>query len=314
MLVCLIESETNIIKPLLPEFTSKFPSEYVIHIRSRKLTKSEQERLQHKPLLGQQWCVVIHCNTFQMDTALKLAEKNFVIWQVDNKKTALKLQGQCEGLKILNNGKLKEEDVIAWVRKELSVYNTNTNTQIEVSEDDAKYLYKRVDGYIEYLVQAVDILKFELGRGERTTFSQELARRYVTKVSPVKRYHIRNILLGGRCSFSPEMIATYLSRGLYDWKSLRAYMLDEIKKYEQVFESEMQGDLDMHNVHEYIKDMKSLEVTDTEMQNILMAHKEISYEWLLYLEAYISQLAEDALGACMFCGFVCRILKLRSRG
>lgn len=313
MLLCLIESETNIIKPLLPEFTSKFPTEYVIHVRSRKLSASELERLQHKPLLCKQWCIVLHSSGFPVVDAKKLAEKNFVIWQVDNKKIAAKLQSGYEGLRILDNSILKEEDVIAWIRKELSVYNAASGTQIEVSKKDAQYLYRRVDGYVDYLVQAVGVLKFELGRGEHTVFSQALAHRYVTKVSPVKRFHIRNILLGGQCTFPEYMIAAYLSRGLYDWKSLRDYIMHEIKNYEAVFEAEMQGDLDMHNLHQYMKENPSLELTDKELQSILLAHRKISYEWLLYLETYVSQLRDDALGACMFCSFVCRILRLRDK-
>lgn len=308
MLVCLIESETNIIKPVLPTFTEHFPTEYVVHLRSRKLRPNELSMLKQKPLLCEQWCIVIHNAKFSVDVAKQLEVGNFVVWQVESRADAYKIRERYADLKIIDNGRLKQKDVIAWIQKELSNVD---GREIKVGEKEAKSLCRRVDGYLDYLVQAVRILQYELSRGEYNALTPALIRKYVSKVSPVKRYHIRDILLGRGCIYSKEMISAYLARGLYDWKPLKEYLLKEIQVHKQIFESEMTGELDMLNRFDYIKSHQSLGLSDTQIRDILLAHSEISYEWLLYLESFLSEIQTDALGACRFCNFVRAVMDAR---
>ncbi len=308
MLVCLIESETNVIKPVLPTFVERFPTEYVVHLRSKKLSPNELSMLKQKPLLCEQWCIVIHNAKFSVDVAKQLEVGNFVVWQVESRADARKIQERYADLKIIDNGRLDQKDVIAWIQKELSNVD---GRKISVGEKEAKSLCRRVDGYLDYLVQAVRILQYELSRGEYNVLTPALIRKYVSKVSPVKRYHIRNILLGRRCMYSKEMISAYLARGLYDWKPLKEYLLKEIQVHKQIFESEMVGELDMHNVFDYIKSHQSLGLSDEQIRDILLAHSEISYEWLLYLESFLSEIHTDALGACKFCNFIRAVMDAR---
>lgn len=309
MLVCLIESETNVIKPVLPTFVEHFPTEYVVHLRSRKLNPNELSMLKQKPLLCDQWCVVIHNAKFSVDVAKQLEASNFVVWQVESRADAQKIQARYADLKIIDNSRLDPKDVIAWIQKELSNVD---GREINVGEKEAKSLCRRVDWYLDYLVQAVRTLQYELSRGEYNTLTPTLIRKYVGKVSPVKRYHIRNILLGRRCTYSKEMISAYLARGLYDWKPLKEYLLQEIQVHKQIFESEMTGELDMHNIFDYVKSHRSLGLSDEQIRNILLAHSEISYEWLLYLESFLSEIHTDALGACKFCNFVRAVMDARN--
>lgn len=312
MLVCLIEAETNIIKPLVGKLTKNFPTEYIVHIRSKKLEANELNMLKHKPLLCSQWCVVIHCDKFSRDTAIALAKDNLVIWQVENKHTAVSIKGSSKDIQVIDNSRLAQDDVIAWIQKELAVYNEAKGKVTTVNEKTAKYLYRRVDGYIDYLVQAVNVLKYELRREEHYTLTKDLIDRYVTKVSPVKRYHVLNALLGQECNYSREMITVYLSRGLYEWKSLKEYILKEIENYKRVFEYEMSGELSLTNILEFLKENNTLEMTDSKIKGILLAHRSISYERLIFLESFITSLPNDALGACRFCSFVRAIMSTRA--
>lgn len=311
MLVCLIESETNVINPVLGKLIANFPKEYVYNIRSRKLTSEELSMLKSKPLICSQWCIVIHCDSFSRDTALSLATNNFVIWQVSSKATATKIKGSSQDIKIVDNSRVSKDEVVAWIQKELAVVNNTTGKVTTVNRKTAEYLYNRVDGYIEYLIQAVSVLKFELNREEQYVLSKELINRYVTKVSPVKRYHILNIIFGLECKYSKEMVTIYLSRCLYEWKSLKDYLLSEIKDYKTIFEYEMSGELNLTNILEFMKEHNSVSLTDMKVRNILLAHKKMSYERLLFLETFISQIPNDALGACRFCSFVRTIMSMK---
>ena len=310
MLVCLIEAEANVIKPILPKFVGRFPAEYVVHVRSKKLPSDKLASLKQRPLLCEQWCVVLHNTRFPMEVALQLAQKNFVVWQVEKKQEALQLRAEYEDLKIIDNGKVKKEEVVAWVKSELSNVD---GRQIIVDDDDAEYLYNRTDGYLDYLVQAVNTLKFELGRSTATKLSSTMMRRYVDKVSPIKKYHVRNILLGQPCHYHDEVIVSYLAKRAYDWKNLKEYLLDEVKRYEEIFSSEITGELSVQNVQEYLKQNSNVDLQDLQVKKILQAHNEISYEWLLFLEMYLTGIETDALGACEFCSFLLAVRKARVR-
>lgn len=151
MIYLLLEEENNLINSVITKLSSKMRASSVVRLH-RKIEESDVLKYKQPPMFDNGWFIVYDGNNNSVIKTLCSYDKNVTIVQAHTYSAGEKLMSDMVSaslsFKVIDNLKIPKEEKLAYIRRELSL-----------SETDVNYLYNRTRGYTKNLVQAVLSLK-----------------------------------------------------------------------------------------------------------------------------------------------------------
>ena len=184
--------------------------------------------------------------------------------------------------KVIDNLKIPKEEKLAYIRRELSL-----------SETDVNYLYNRTRGYTKNLVQAVLSLK------ALPQINRSIIKAVVPKTS---RYGLGDVflfLIGADTKIKYEECIEVIYRYRYATEFLKEFLQKNIKAYLEIYELLSKGTLTLYNYKELrlSKDYKILTTfSEYQLYKVIERYKSISYEYLYFLSLNIAKIPSHSRG------------------
>lgn len=283
MFVILLENSNNTVLSEVDTFTNHYPRSSIKCI-TRYTTLEELHSLANKPLLSIGWLIICQ------DTAIKnsylkflegLDQSNLVLFRITSEQKCSELLSALKADKvqyrIINNYKLKEEKVIDYVCKNLSI-----------TKVDAKYLCTRSGYYLPEVVKNVQTLKV-LPR-----ITKPIIRKYTEDRRSIAVYDLVNYLIGidGKTTYEDCMQLVYEYR--YGFEHLLKTTLAQITMYIKIYNLILDGELTLANCKIKKKDLQDKEISnlhDFRLYKIVESFDKISYDYLILLQLKLQQIS-----------------------
>lgn len=143
MIYLLLEEENNLINSVITKLSSKMRASSVVRLH-RKIEESDVLKYKQPPMFDNGWFIVYDGNNNSVIKTLCSYDKNVTIVQAHTYSAGEKLMSDMASaslsFKIIDNLKIPKEEKLAYIRRELSL-----------SETDVNYLYNRTRGYTKIL-------------------------------------------------------------------------------------------------------------------------------------------------------------------
>ena len=283
MFVILLENSNNTVLSEVDTFTNHYPRSSIKRI-TRYTTLEELHSLANKPLLSIGWLIICQ------DTAIKnsylkflegLDQSNLVLFRITSEQKCSELLSALKADKvqyrIINNYKLKEEKVIDYVCKNLSI-----------TKVDAKYLCTRSGYYLPEVVKNVQTLKV------LPKITKPIIRKYTEDRRSIAVYDLVNYLIGigGKTTYEDCMQLVYEYR--YGFEHLLKTTLAQITMYIKIYNLILDGELTLANCKIKKKDLQDKEISnlhDFRLYKIVESFDKISYDYLILLQLKLQQIS-----------------------
>lgn len=285
MIYLLLEEENNLINSVITKLSSKMRASSVVRLH-RKIEESDVLKYKQPPMFDNGWFIVYDGNNNSVIKTLCSYDKNVTIVQAHSYSAGEKLMSDMASaslsFKIIDNLKIPKEEKLAYIRRELSL-----------SETDVNYLYNRTRGYTKNLVQAVLSLK------ALPQINRSIIKAVVPKTS---RYGLGDVflfLIGADTKIKYEECIEVIYRYRYATEFLKEFLQKNIKAYLEIYELLSKGTLTLYNYKELrlSKDYKILTTfSEYQLYKVIERYKSISYEYLYFLSLNIAKIPSHSRG------------------
>lgn len=285
MIYLLLEEENNLINSVITKLSSKMRASSVVRLH-RKIEESDVLKYKQPPMFDNGWFIVYDGNNNSVIKTLCSYDKNVTIIQAHTYSAGEKLMSDMASaslsFKIIDNLKIPKEEKLAYIRRELSL-----------SETDVNYLYNRTRGYTKNLVQAVLSLK------ALPQINRSIIKAVVPKTS---RYGLGDVflfLIGADTKIKYEECIEVIYRYRYATEFLKEFLQKNIKAYLEIYELLSNGTLTLYNYKELrlSKDYKILTTfSEYQLYKVIERYKNISYEYLYFLSLNIAKIPPYSRG------------------
>lgn len=285
MIYLLLEEENNLINSVITKLSSKMRASSVVRLH-RKIEESDVLKYKQPPMFDNGWFIVYDGNNNSVIKTLCSYDKNVTIIQAHTYSAGEKLMSDMVSaslsFKIIDNLKIPKEEKLAYIRRELSL-----------SETDVNYLYNRTRGYTKNLVQAVLSLK------ALPQINRSIIKAVVPKTS---RYGLGDVflfLIGADTKIKYEECIEVIYRYRYATEFLKEFLQKNIKAYLEIYELLSKGTLTLYNYKELrlSKDYKILTTfSEYQLYKVIERYKNISYEYLYFLSLNIAKIPPYSRG------------------
>ena len=285
MIYLLLEEENNLINSVITKLSSKMRDSSVVRLH-RKIEESDVLKYKQPPMFDNGWFIVYDGNNNSVIKTLCSYDKNVTIVQAHTYSAGEKLMSDMASaslsFKIIDNLKIPKEEKLAYIRRELSL-----------SETDVNYLYNRTRGYTKNLVQAVLSLK------ALPQINRSIIKAVVPKTS---RYGLGDVflfLIGADTKIKYEECIEVIYRYRYATEFLKEFLQKNIKAYLDIYELLSKGTLTLYNYKELrlSKDYKILTTfSEYQLYKVIERYKNISYEYLYFLSLNIAKIPSYSRG------------------
>ena len=285
MIYLLLEEENNLINSVITKLSSKMRDSSVVRLH-RKIEESDVLKYKQPPMFDNGWFIVYDGNNNSVIKTLCSYDKNVTIVQAHTYSAGEKLMSDMASaslsFKIIDNLKIPKEEKLAYIRRELSL-----------SETDVNYLYNRTRGYTKNLVQAVLSLK------ALPQINRSIIKAVVPKTS---RYGLGDVflfLIGADTKIKYEECIEVIYRYRYATEFLKEFLQKNIKAYLEIYELLSKGTLTLYNYKELrlSKDYKILTTfSEYQLYKVIERYKNISYEYLYFLSLNIAKIPSYSRG------------------
>lgn len=285
MIYLLLEEENNLINSVITKLSSKMRASSVVRLH-RKIEESDVLKYKQPPMFDNGWFIVYDGNNNSVIKTLCSYDKNVTIVQAHTYSAGEKLMSDMASaslsFKIIDNLKIPKEEKLAYIRRELSL-----------SETDVNYLYNRTRGYTKNLVQAVLSLK------ALPQINRSIIKAVVPKTS---RYGLGDVflfLIGADTKIKYEECIEVIYRYRYATEFLKEFLQKNIKAYLEIYELLSKGTLTLYNYKELrlSKDYKILTTfSEYQLYKVIERYKNISYEYLYFLSLNIAKIPPYSRG------------------
>lgn len=285
MIYLLLEEENNLINSVITKLSSKMRASSVVRLH-RKIEESDVLKYKQPPMFDNGWFIVYDGNNNSVIKTLCSYDKNVTIVQAHTYSAGEKLMSDMASaslsFKIIDNLKIPKEEKLAYIRRELSL-----------SETDVNYLYNRTRGYTKNLVQAVLSLK------ALPQINRSIIKAVVPKTS---RYGLGDVflfLIGADTKIKYEECIEVIYRYKYATEFLKEFLQKNIKAYLEIYELLSKGTLTLYNYKELrlSKDYKILTTfSEYQLYKVIERYKNISYEYLYFLSLNIAKIPSYSRG------------------
>lgn len=285
MIYLLLEEENNLINSVITKLSSKMRASSVVRLH-RKIEESDVLKYKQPPMFDNGWFIVYDGNNNSVIKTLCSYDKNVTIVQAHTYSAGEKLMSDMASaslsFKIIDNLKIPKEEKLAYIRRELSL-----------SETDVNYLYNRTRGYTKNLVQAVLSLK------ALPQINRSIIKAVVPKTS---RYGLGDVflfLIGADTKIKYQECIEVIYRYRYATEFLKEFLQKNIKAYLEIYELLSKGTLTLYNYRELrlSKDYKILTTfSEYQLYKVIERYKNISYEYLYFLSLNIAKIPSYSRG------------------
>lgn len=285
MIYLLLEEENNLINSVITKLSSKMRASSVVRLH-RKIEESDVLKYKQPPMFDNGWFIVYDGNNNSVIKTLCSYDKNVTIVQAHTYSAGEKLMSDMASaslsFKIIDNLKIPKEEKLTYIRRELSL-----------SETDVNYLYNRTRGYTKNLVQAVLSLK------ALPQINRSIIKAVVPKTS---RYGLGDVflfLIGADTKIKYEECIEVIYRYRYATEFLKEFLQKNIKAYLEIYELLSKGTLTLYNYKELrlSKDYKILTTfSEYQLYKVIERYKSISYEYLYFLSLNIAKIPSHSRG------------------
>lgn len=285
MIYLLLEEENNLINSVITKLSSKMRDSSVVRLH-RKIEESDVLKYKQPPMFDNGWFIVYDGNNNSIIKTLCSYDKNVTIVQAHTYSAGEKLMSDMVSaslsFKVIDNLKIPKEEKLAYIRRELSL-----------SETDVNYLYNRTRGYTKNLVQAVLSLK------ALPQINRSIIKAVVPKTS---RYGLGDVflfLIGADTKIKYEECIEVIYRYRYATEFLKEFLQKNIKAYLEIYELLSKGTLTLYNYKELrlSKDYKILTTfSEYQLYKVIERYKSISYEYLYFLSLNIAKIPSHSRG------------------
>lgn len=285
MIYLLLEEENNLINSVITKLSSKMRASSIVRLH-RKVEESDVLKYKQPPMFDNGWFIVYDGNNNSIIKTLASYDKNVTIIQAHTYSAGEKLMSDMASaslsFRIIDNLKIPKEEKLAYIRRELSL-----------SETDVNYLYNRTRGYTRNLVQAVLSLK------ALPQINRSIIKAVVPKTS---RYGLGDVflfLIGADTKIKYEECIEVIYRYRYATEFLKEFLQKNIKAYLEIYELLSKGTLTLYNYKELrlSKDYKILTTfSEYQLYKVIERYKSISYEYLYFLSLNIAKIPSYGRG------------------
>lgn len=285
MIYLLLEEENNLINSVITKLSSKMRASSIVRLH-RKVEESDVLKYKQPPMFDNGWFIVYDGNNNSIIKTLASYDKNVTIIQAHTYSAGEKLMSDMASaslsFRIIDNLKIPKEEKLAYIRRELSL-----------SETDVNYLYNRTRGYTRNLVQAVLSLK------ALPQVNRSIIKAVVPKTS---RYGLGDVflfLIGADTKIKYEECIEVIYRYRYATEFLKEFLQKNIKAYLEIYELLSKGTLTLYNYKELrlSKDYKILTTfSEYQLYKVIERYKSISYEYLYFLSLNIAKIPSYGRG------------------
>lgn len=285
MIYLLLEEENNLINSVITKLSSKMRTSSIVRLH-RKVEESDVLKYKQSPMFDNGWFIVYDGNNNSIIKTLASYDKNVTIIQAHTYSAGEKLMSDMASaslsFRIIDNLKIPKEEKLAYIRRELSL-----------SETDVNYLYNRTRGYTRNLVQAVLSLK------ALPQVNRSIIKAVVPKTS---RYGLGDVflfLIGADTKIKYEECIEVIYRYRYATEFLKEFLQKNIKAYLEIYELLSKGTLTLYNYKELrlSKDYKILTTfSEYQLYKVIERYKSISYEYLYFLSLNIAKIPSYGRG------------------
>ena len=285
MIYLLMEEENNLINSVITKLSSKMRPSSIVRLH-RKTEESDVSKYKQPPMFDKGWFIVYEGNNNSVIKTLGSYDKNVTIVQAHTysagEKLMLDMASASLSFKIIDNLKIPKEEKLAYIRRQLSL-----------SETDVNYLYNRTRGYTRNLVQAVLSLK------SLPQVNRSVIKAVVPKTS---RYGLGDVflfLIGADTKIKYEECIEMIYRYRYAAEFLKEFFQKNIKAYLEIYELLSKGTLTFYNYKELrlSKDYKILTTfSEYQLYKVIERYKSISYEYLYFLSLNIAKIPSYSRG------------------
>ena len=285
MIYLLLEEENNLINSVITKLSSKMRASSIVRLH-RKVEESDVLKYKQPPMFDNGWFIVYDGNNNSIIKTLASYDKNVTIIQAHTYSAGEKLMSDMASaslsFRIIDNLKIPKEGKLAYIRRELSL-----------SETDVNYLYNRTRGYTRNLVQAVLSLK------ALPQVNRSIIKAVVPKTS---RYGLGDVflfLIGADTKIKYEECIEVIYRYRYATEFLKEFLQKNIKAYLEIYELLSKGTLTLYNYKELrlSKDYKILTTfSEYQLYKVIERYKSISYEYLYFLSLNIAKIPSYGRG------------------
>lgn len=285
MIYLLMEEENNLINSVITKLSSKMRPSSIVRLH-RKTEERDVSKYKQPPMFDKGWFIVYEGNNNSVIKTLGSYDKNVTIVQAHTysagEKLMLDMASASLSFKIIDNLKIPKEEKLAYIRRELSL-----------NETDVNYLYNRTRGYTRNLVQAVLSLK------SLPQVNRSVIKAVVPKTS---RYGLGDVflfLIGADTKIKYEECIEMIYRYRYAAEFLKEFFQKNIKAYLEIYELLSKGTLTFYNYKELrlSKDYKILTTfSEYQLYKVIERYKSISYEYLYFLSLNIAKIPSYSRG------------------
>lgn len=285
MIYLLLEEENNLINSVITKLSSKMRASSVVRLH-HKVEESDVLKYKQPPMFDNGWFIVYDGNSNSVIKTLASYDKNVTIIQAHTYSAGEKLMSDMASaslsFRIIDNLKIPKEEKLAYIRRELSL-----------SETDVNYLYNRTRGYTRNLVQAVLSLK------ALPQINRSIIKAVVPKTSRHGLGDVFLFLIGADTKIKYEECIEVIYRYRYATEFLKEFLQKNIKAYLEIYELLSKGTLTLYNYKELrlSKDYKILTTfSEYQLYKVIERYKSISYEYLYFLSLNIAKIPSYGRG------------------
>lgn len=270
MIYVLLEQEYNVMNSVEDEFIKKFKKSSVRRFGNEKTAVSDLTEFKSAPLFDTCWLIV--CGPQMIRNLQSLyPERNVILIKVTKKG---QMTSTVDALgkythEVIDNYKVDKEVVLAWIESELNV-----------TERLAKYLYNRVQGNLKSVVEGVRLLAL-LPKVTQTSIRETVRERDGVSIYAIVQYMLG---IGGRVQYEHIVQMLYDFRFATGW--LVSSILQELKLYSLVYNAMDSGDLSLTNYHEFMAGNTNKTIRDMSafrMKKLIESHNYVSTELVYFL-------------------------------
>lgn len=285
MFVVLLENANNTVLSKMEIFVNKYPKSSIKYI-DKYTTSDELRSLKFKPLLSIGWLIIfrdISVKFSYIKFLKRLDNTNLILFRVTSEQKCKELLSILKSdnidYKFINNYKLKQEDVIGYIFQNLNI-----------SKDDAKYLYSRVHGYLPEVVNSVQTLKV------LDKITKPLIRKYIAENRNIAVYDMVNYMLGLNTVVTYEDCVQLVYSYRYGFEHLLKSLIAQIHSYNIVFGKVLSGELTLSNYKSKKSEIDDKEISqlhDYRLYKIIESFDNVSYDYLQLLEIRLRQISSN---------------------
>lgn len=289
MIYILCENTVDNICSGIDAFYAKFPESTRVRL-SNNVLKESLDAYKQPPLLASRWLFL--CSEFLVKKNVrplcKLALDNVVIINTISLQRGNEIKELFREydvtVKIINNTVIKPEKVIAYIRQ---------NGQC--SEEVAKYVYKRYNGYMPAIARATQTLSLIPGT------TKVDVRRYTERGINYTLADLASFLLGEqRKHMSSKDAIGVVYNFRYAMKYVSKYLQNYINIYLEVFKEMSEANLTIDNVDSFLNTTSNKvikKLSSKRLSVIAGSFDRISIDKLLYINHYVQKLGNNSFSS-----------------